>query len=265
MLSLALSLALSLFGPSLLGGDPLPLSGHESLLFLAVTGDFSGEQELEVGDFLREEQKLALLGDPVRSAASKTTRIWAVATSETPKNFLRGLLRPLKKLDYRPALVHASAFKLIAQSKASLVRRSLRNLELEDRKVLASSLDFRAGLFWVFHDDGMHAKKLLSQLRTFDLKVAYHHQEIILQARPDADLARFADSAAAHLDSARISQRNNTLVIDLYLRDLSSMLALSKSRSVVACPDVLPFLGEVPAGELDWLVDFDLAGFPFSD
>ncbi len=264
MLSLALSLALSLSGPSLLGGDPLPLSGHETLLFLAVTGDFSGEHEVEIGAFLREEQKLVLMGDPVRSAATKTTRIWAVATSETPKKLVWGLLRPLKKLGYRPALVHASAFKLIAQTKLSLVRQSLRNLEREDRKVLAASLDSRAGLFWVFHDDGLNSKKLLSQLRDFDIQASYHHLEIRLQARTGSDLTLFAASASAHLDLARVSQREDALVIDLYLRDLPSMLALSKSRTLVPCPDVLPFLGEVPAGELEWLVDLDLAGFPFA-
>ena len=42
-------------------------------------------------------------------------------------------------------------------------------------------------------------------------------------------------------------------------------IIIKRGKHNIVCPDVLAFLGNVPAGELDWTVTLDMTGFPFRD
>ncbi|RMH00843.1 MAG: hypothetical protein D6702_12865 [Planctomycetota bacterium] len=269
---LALPLVLSGFTgpltalPQFSGGpNKVALGAEESLIFLGLQGDYSGELELQVRDRLSEEFGLQVVGSPVASLTDKDKRVWAIRTTEDFKSIRKKLLRPLKKRGYSLEELRATAFSPIDRVSGSAIKAAMREVERADKYVWASYMDFREGTIWVFHEDRLKSEKLLDRIRNTRLKVAFYHHEIQLEPdSPDLRLDGLAESAKEKLDALAVTGRDNALVIDLYLRDVDSFLALDRGRHTVACPDLSPLLGRgrKAAG---WAVVLENRGYPFVD
>ena len=80
-----------------------------------------------------------------------------------------------------------------------------------------------------------------------------------------SDLAQLAATASEKLDLARASQAEGYLTLDVYLRDLDSMILMQRGRHTFACLDVYkPFIKPLKS-ETKWIVTFDNSGYPFVD
>jgi len=241
------------------------LAATETVIFLGLRGDFSGDIELSMADQLEAKEDITIVGDPVRALATKNTRIWAIRTPTTAKKLERGLKREMKKAGYEVDILKGTALTSLGDDRSATLKRALRDLEREEDKVWGSHLDSREGIMWVFHESKVDGKDIQKVLRKSKVKTGFHHIELTLAAKGELQADGLAKQAGKDLDLARASSNGSELVLDVYLRDLEGMLALRRGKHNIACPDVLCFLGSVPAGELEWTVTLDTTGFPFKD
>lgn len=238
---------------------------EESLVFLGISGDYQGIAGRDrLQEKLSGELGLKLLGDPIRSYARKERMVWAVLTPK-PDSLEKKVSRALKEDDFDVVRLRVSALALLDRSSStSTVARAVRRAETREDRFWGADLHVREGLVWAFHESKLESKDVLMALRDNDLNVGFHHQEIELNAKEDADLAVLAANASAKLDLVRASEREKSLVLDLYFRDMDSFLALPHGRETYACPNVWPFLEEA-GGKLKWNVTLDNHGYPFVD
>lgn len=242
--------------------DTLPLVANEVMVFVGLTGDFSGENELRLREYLSRELGLRVVGSPVRSLADKGRQVWAVRTTD-PEGLAKEVAGPLKQRGYQATPVRATVMVLLGRPSSGEVQRVLRDLDRQEKKVWASHFDAQEGVVWTFHEPRISAEKLMDEVRRREIKAAFHHQELELAAKEAADLPALAKQAEQNLDLVKAGSRDQALVLDLYLRNVETLLALERGRRVVACPDVLSFLGSVPAGKLSWSVTLENRGYPF--
>lgn len=244
--------------------DTLPLVASESVVFLGFSGDFAGEAEVRFQEMAGQELGLALLGSPVRSLSDRCRLVWAARTSDA-EGIAKKLARPLKEKGYQVTLLRATVFSVLGNPSSAEVQRGLRTLDRSEKRLWACFLALEANLIWLFHEPRLTSARLLDAAREADLKVAFYHQELELEAKEEADVEMLARQASQKLDLLRAGSREKHLVLDVYLRDLPSLLALERGKKVSACPDVLAFLRDVPAGRLSWVVTLDNRGYPFVD
>jgi len=245
--------------------ETVALAASESIVFLGLRGDFAGDKELSLGSRLDAKKNLSIVGEPVRSFAIKDVRVWAVRTALSANKLERELRRDLKKTGYQVEVLSGTALSVLGKMQSAVLKRSLRDLERAEQKVWASHVNTRDGIIWVFHEPKFDSKDIQAQLRKSKVKTGFHHIELILEAQGELQADELAVQAKSALDLARASVNGSSLVLDIYLRDLAGMLALKRGKHNIVCPDVLAFLGNVPAGELDWTVTLDMTGFPFRD
>jgi len=244
--------------------ETLPLVASERVVFFGFEGDFTGDGDLKLAGLLEEEFQLPVLGTAIRAHSTRDRLVFAVRTSEDVKKLDRSLNRGLKKKGYKAEPLHVTALSLLDRSSGSALSRDMRNVERDESKVWASAVRPGNRLIWVFHEPRMSASKVLDAVRDAGVRCSYHHMEVELTAQQNADLAALRDLAGEKLDLLRASEQDGRLLLDLYLRDVDSFLALQRGRRTVPCPDVLDFLDEVPAGRLQWQVTLDIEGNPLT-
>ncbi|HEX9794575.1 MAG TPA: hypothetical protein VGC54_11385 [Planctomycetota bacterium] len=247
--------------------DTLPLVASESLFFLGIEGDFKGNAIEDMEAYLSGEMGLKLVGKPVRGLANRERVVFGVRSGEaSAEKVVRPLTRPLKKLGYKVEDLRLTALSLIGSNSVSGLQRSLRGVERADSDLWAFSMDAKENLIWGFHGSKFKAEELLEEVRDSGLKASFHHQEFEFGAGEGADLAALTGLAGEKLDLVRATERDNVLVLDLYLRELDRFLALDRKQATMACPDIVsPFLQKVPAGKLNWQVTLENRGYPFVD
>lgn len=242
--------------------DTLPLVSTETLVFLGFNGDFGAEAEVKFHEFAIQELSLNFVGSPLRSTADKAQLVWAVRT-DNPSGLAQKIAKPLKEKGYTVTALRTTAFSILGGQAAAEVQRGMRELDRVEKKVWGFFQDNKEGLLWVFHEPKLAAEKLMGEIRDAKVKAGFYHQELELEAKEGVDAKALADQACQKLDLARASNREQFLVLDVYLRDVDGFLALNRGKRTVACPDVLKFLQEVPAGNLSWVVTLENRGYPF--
>ncbi len=247
------------------GPNKVPIESTEALIFVGIEGDYSSDVELAVRDRLGEEFGLTVVGSPVRSMTDKGQRVWALRTTEDFKSLRKKLLRPMKKQGYGLTELRATAMMTIGRESSSTLKGRLKNFERKQKYVWASHQDFREGVVWVFHEPKLKSAKILDGMRDVGLKVAFHHHEVELEADADGLSVDGLEAAAKEkLDVIAVSGKEKSLVIDFYLRDMPSMMALDRGRHTVACPDLSGLIGK-PGEASGWAVTLENRGYPFVD
>ena len=145
------------------------------------------------------------------------------------------------------------------------MKRGVQSVERNNDKVWGASVHPKEDLMWIFHESKFESGDLLKTVRSGRLSAGFHHQEIVLEAQEGTDMKAMAVDASAKLDLVAASDQSGNLVLDMYFRDVDALLALPRDEKIYACPNVLPFLDTVPAGQLQWRVTLDNRGYPFVD
>jgi lambda repressor-like predicted transcriptional regulator len=251
--------------PSLGDRDTLPLSASaETLVFVGLAGDqVAGSGRALVEDFLAKDWGVTLVGEPVRSLATRDRAVFAVRTADDPGTSLRRQRRVLKRHRLQAEQLQVTALALLGNYSYSQLQTALRSVERREDKIWAFFIDNRENVIWAFHEAKLDPDGVLDAIRRARIKVSFYHQELELEAGGGTDVETLAGQARDRLDLVGATARDGSLVLDLYLRGVGSFLALQRGRKTVACPDVLPFLREVPASDLAWKVTLDNRGYPF--
>lgn len=275
MLATATLLLLTLYGSGSTGAsattvrpnfgdrETLPLVASESLVFLGIAGDYSGGGDIKMAERLEQDFGLKVVGSPVRSMSDKKRLVWGVRSTDTAKKLERSLRKKMKKDGYEVFALRATVFALLGNQSGSQVARTLRGYERSESKAWAFHISPRSSLVWGFHEPKLKSEKLKDGMRDVKVRSSFHHQELELEAKEGTDVAALAKEASQKLDLVRASNHDKFLVLDIYLRDLDSFLALERGKHTMACPDVMNFLEEVPAGKLSWSVTLENKGYPF--
>lgn len=263
--------ALLLFGtlqatPDFLGDrGTLSLEAAERVVFLGITGDFKEMPAEHVVTYLSEEKDLEFVGDSIRAMGDPTRRVFAVRTEDS-KKLLKAVKAPLKKKGFKAYHLNATAVTPLKQD-AKAMRTAQRTVEA-DKKVWTMWGTRRAPSIWVFHESKLSGKKVEGLFRKTDAKVAFYHQEFAFSTTEGADYAALTAAAQEKLDALKVAVREEKLVLDLYMRDLDSMLILENANGTKSflCPDIVkPFLDTSAAASLAWDVTLENEGFPFVD
>jgi len=241
----------------------LSLSAAESVVFLGISGDYKEVSADDLAIRLAGDEDLEIVGDSIRAMADRSRRVWAVRTSE-PKKVAKQLKKPLKKLGFKVTPLQLSVVQPL-KNDAKAMRSASRVIE-DDKKVWAVWADRRSPGVWVFHESKLSGKKIEGMFRKTDAKVAFYHQEFEFSTNEGADLPGLTTAAEENLDALKVTIREDRLVLDLFLRDIDSMLLLENEKATkkYLCPDIVhPFLGTSAAASLDWAVTLENDGFPF--
>lgn len=241
----------------------LSLSAAESVIFLGITGDYKEVSEEDLAIRLAGDEDVVFVGESIRAMGDRSRRVWAIRTEE-PKKVAKKLNKPLKKLGFKATQLQLSVVQPL-QNDSKAMRTASRTIE-EDKKVWAVWADRRAPGVWVFHESKLDGKKIEGMFRKTDARVAFYHQEFEFSTNEGADLPALTTAAEENLDSLKVLVREERLVLDLFLRDIDSMLLLENEKGTkqFLCPDIVnPFLGTSAAASLDWAVTLENDGFPF--
>lgn len=263
--------ALLLFGtlqatPDFLGDrGTLSLSAAESVVFVGITGDYKAMPADHLTIYLSEEKDLEFVGESIRAMGDPTRRVFAVRTDDA-KKLLKTMKAPLKKKGFKAYQLEATVVEPLKQDGKAL-RTAQRTVEA-DKKVWTMWSTRRTPGVWVFHETKLSGKQVEGLFRKTEAKVAFYHQEFEFSTTEGADYPALTAAAEEKLDALRVAVREEKLVLDLYLRDLNSMLILENANGTKTylCPDIVkPFLGTGAAASLDWAVTLESEGFPFVD
>lgn len=253
-------LALQRFGEP----DKVQIESPESLIFVGISGDYSGDIELTLRDRLAEEFGLSVVGSPVRSVTAKDQRVWALRTVEDFKSLRKKMLRPMKKAGYELVEMRVTAFTVIGQVPVPTLRNQLRELERAEKYLWGTYESYGEGVVWAFHEPKLRAAKLLDEMREADIKLAFWHQEVELEpGQKGVDLAQLLIAAQETLDLCASTGKETSLLLDFYVRDVESMMALDRGRHTVACPELRPLING--SGQAGWAVTLENRGYPFLD
>lgn len=246
----------------------IPLGGDEpQVVFLGIEGDYRTMTPEKMTDFLTTAHELELLGESLRAETNSDMRVWALVSKDSSIKVAKSLARDLKKLDFSVVPLNATVMTPLAKAKSRDVRAAVRAVEREDNKVPVAYLGRSSEQIWVFHDPQLNSKKIEKIFRATEVLFGFYHQEFDLtaggEAKESANLDALNGSADERLDLVRCSRREDALVLDVYLRDMSSFQLLEKSKRNYLCPALVStLLKDVPAAVI-WSVTLSNAGFPF--
>jgi len=241
----------------------LSLSAAESVIFLGISGDYKAVSAEDLAIRLAGDEDIEFVGKSIRAMGDRSRRVWAIRTDE-PKKAAKKLKKPLKKLGFKVSKLKLSVVQPL-KSDSKALRTASRTVE-GDKKVWAVWADRRSPGVWVFHETKLSGKKVEAMFRKTAAKVAFYHQEFEFSTNEGADLPALTTAAEENLDSLKVLVREDRLVLDLFLRDIDSMLLLENEKGTkqFLCPDIVdPFLGTSAAASLDWAVTLENDGFPF--
>jgi hypothetical protein len=245
--------------------ETYPLETKESLFFMGVEGDFSGELEDALTSRLQSKLKLEFVGKPIRSSITKERKVWAVRTELSSKALAKSLKKELRKSGYKATLLNGTAFSLLAKTSGSTVHRAFRDLARSESKIWAFDPDSKAEVIWVFHDPKIDSAKLKKSLRETKLKLGFHHIKLGLTAEHSQPSEELVSGVGESLDLVTVKKAGQGLQIDIYLRDIESMMALEEVGSTVACPNLQRALLKNGPADLAWTVSLENPGFPFAE
>lgn len=243
----------------------MALDASESLVFLGIEGDFVNDGDIAMVQRLESDFKLEVIGQPVRSTTTRSRYVFAVQGDSASK-LARKLKRSLKKDGYKVIPLRITVVSAVGEAKSRDIKRAAQAAERAEKKVFATFAATREGLIWVFHESKLKAEKVLDLFEEGDTLFDFYHQEIELA--PDkggniADLAQLSALASEKLDLVRASQAEGFLTLDLYLRDLDSMILMVRGRHSFACLDVYDSFLKPQKTEANWVVTFENDGYPF--
>jgi len=254
----------------LAGRNTLRLDSDASVVFLGITGDYHAMSSEAMATMLTEAHELTLVGDSLRADTNDEHRVWAVRLDKetgTSSKVAKQLDRALKKIDFRVEELRATVLAPGSGESGRDVRSALRSLERGEEKVHAVWMDRRANTVWVFHESKLKSRRIADMLRDTEVDFDFHHQEFDLlpggEAKASADLDKLNGCAIEKLDLVRATRRDDALVLDLFLRDVSSFQLLKEGPRVYLCPTLgSTLLAEGPVG-VEWSVTLTNDGFPF--
>jgi nitrogen regulatory protein PII-like uncharacterized protein len=246
----------------------IPLAGDEpQVVFLAIEGDYRAMTPAKLTDFLVTAHELELLGESLRADTNSSMRVWAVVSKDSSTKLAKSLKRTLKKLEFTVAPLNITVLSPLGRAKSRDVRSAARAVELADNKV---PLVYQAGFskqLWVFHDPKLNSKKVEKVFRATEVLFDFYHQEFDLtaggEAKASANLDELNGCASEKLDLVRCSRREDALVVDVYLRNMSSFQLLEKSKRKYLCPALANTLLKDCPSAVVWSVTLSNDGFPF--
>ncbi len=262
MLVLPLFLVLPIVASSV---ETCSLETKESLFFMGVEGNFNGDLEEAFTARLHKELKLEFVGKPVRSSITKERKVWAVRTDISSKDLAKLLKKELRKSGYKATLLNGTAFSLLTKTSGSTVHRTFRDLARAESKIWAFDPDSKSEVIWVFHESKYDSSKLRKALRETKLKLGFHHIELSLLTDSTQSMEGLAEGVGESLDLVAVKGAEQGLQLDIYLRDIDSMMALQEVGDTVACPNVQDALIKNGPADLSWTVSLDNPGFPFAE
>lgn len=249
----------------------VPLKTAETLVFLGISGDYKAVSPDDLSAWLAEEE-VVVVGDSIRAMGDFERRVWAVQGKDANK-VIKGLKSGLKKKGFKATALKATALTPLDAGSRSL-NGAMREVEAQEKKIWTVWSSRRSSAVWVFHEKKITSKKIEGLFRKTKDKMTFHHQEFCFAAdlgdgKPqDAsfNINDMTEAASSACDSLRVVNRDGALAMDLYMRDMESMLLLSSEsgRKSYLCPNVwASSLKRLQVEELGWKVTFEDTGFPF--
>jgi hypothetical protein len=246
------------------------LNSAVSVVFVGIEGDYKATSADELATWLLKEKKIVVVGDSIRAMGDADRRVWAIQ-SEDCKKTLKGLKSGLKKQGFKATPLVATALSPL-QEDSRAMKSAMRDVESNEKKIWTGKA------LWAFHESRFESKKVEALFRKTKAKMSFFHTEYCFNSAvmnelkggeaSDAGLnvEEITKTAEASLDCLKVSTRDGGLVMDLYMRDVESMLLLKSSngRHQFFCPNVQKTsIKRLQVPELNWTVTVEDPGMPF--
>lgn len=267
--------ALSIAPSALVSGQStVSLNSAESVIFLGIAGDYKAMPTEELSAWLLE-QKVVVVGESIRALGNADRRVWAVQCSDG-KKLLKTLKWGLKKRGFEATSLLATALAPL-EDNARALRAATREVEAQESKIWTSWGGGRNQALWVFHESSIDSKKIEATFRKTEATMSFFHQEFYFQsdlvsanggqaAEASVSVDSLTESVSATMDCLKVIARDSGLAMDLYMRDMSSVLLLrtDNGRHQFFCPNVQESaVKRLQVPELNWMVTAEDGGTPF--
>ncbi len=158
------------------------------------------------------------------------------------------------------------------------MKSAMRDVESKEKKIWTFAGGSRGQALWAFHESRFKSKDVEVLFRKTKSKMSFFHTEYCFNSKMIAeleggvpaevslDVEEITKTAEASLDCLKVSTRDGGLVMDLYMRDVESMLLLKSSngRHQFFCPNVQKTsIERLQVPELNWTVTVEDPGMPF--
>jgi hypothetical protein len=268
------ALSASAASPFFVEQSTVSLNSAESVVFLGITGDYKATTADELAEWLLKEKKVVVVGESIRSMGDASRRVWAVK-SEDPKKLVKSLKSGLKKQGFKATPLLATALTPLNDNSRAL-KAAMRDVEKSEKKIWTLWGGGRDKAVWVFHERKIDSKRIESVFRKTESKMSFYHQEFCFKSdalsgegkvtEASVNVESMSETAAASMDCLKVISRDGGLVMDLYMRDMSSVLLLSSDngRHQFLCPNVHESpVKRLQVPELNWTVTLEGRGVPF--
>ena len=250
------------------------LNKSESVVFLGITGDYKATTADELAEWLLKEKKVVVVGESIRAMGDASRRVWAVQSKDS-KKLMKSLKSGLKKQGFKATPLLATALTPLSDDSRAQ-KAAMRGVEKAEKKVWTLWGGGRDKAVWVFHESKIDSKKIESLFRKTEAKMSFFHQEFCFKSEAlsgdgkvteaSVNVASMTQTAAATMDCLKVIARDGALVMDLYMRDMSSVLLLSSDngRHQFLCPNVYDSpVKRLQVPELNWMVTLEGRDIPF--
>jgi len=251
------------------------LNGAESIVFIGITGDYKAVSDDELAVWLLEEKEIVVVGESIRALSDADRRVWAVKGDDS-KKLVKSIKTGLKRKGFKATPLVATALTPLKDN-ARALKAALRDVERKEKKVWTTWSGGREKVVWVFHESRLDSKKVESLFRKTDAKMTFFHQEFCFKSdfllekggkatEATVTVESFSESAAASMDCLKVSARDGGMVMDMFMRDMSSVLLLrtENGRHEFLCPNVRQSsVKRLAVPELNWTVTLDERTLPF--
>lgn len=252
------------------------LNSAVSVVFVGIEGDYKATSAEELATWLLEEKKIIVVGESIRAMGDADRRVWAIQ-SEDCKKTLKGLKSGLKKQGFQATPLVATALSPLQQDSRA-IKSAMREVESQEKKIWTFAGGSRGKALWAFHESRFESKDVEALFRKTKARMSFFHTEYCFRSDvmnelkngepSDAGLnvEEITKTAEASLDCLKVSARDGGLVMDLYMRDVESMLLLKSSngRHQFFCPNVQKTaIKRLQIPELKWTVTVEDPGMPF--
>jgi hypothetical protein len=268
------ALPASASSPNLTEQSTVSLAKAESVVFLGITGDYKATTADQLAEWMLKEKKVVVVGESIRSMGDASRRVWAVR-GEDSKKLVKSLKSGLKKQGFKATPLLATALTPL-NDKSRALKAAMRTVEKDEKKIWTLWGGSRDKAVWVFHEKKIDSKKIESMFRKTEAKMSFFHQEFCFKSEvilgegqateASAKVEMMGQTAAATMDCLKVTARDGGLVMDLYMRDMTSVLLLSSDngRHQFLCPNVYKSpVKRLHVPELDWTVTLEERGIPF--
>lgn len=252
------------------------LNSAVSVVFVGIEGDYKATTADELATWLLEEKKIVIVGESIRAMGDADRRVWAFQ-SEDSKKTLKGLKSGLRKQGFKATPLVATALSPL-QEDSRAIKTAMREVESQEKKIWTFAGGSRGKALWAFHDSRFKSKDVEALFRKTKAKMSFFHTEYCFNSKVMAELKggapadvglnveEITKTVEASLDCLKVSTRDGGLVMDLYMRDVESMLLLKSEngRHQFFCPNVQKTsIKRLQVPELNWTVTVEDPGMPF--